>query len=247
MRYSLIIPAWNESAFIADTLRQVSAAMHRVEQSHSHRGEIIVVDNNSSDNTASIAQALGATVVFEAVNQISRARNCGASVASGEVLIFLDADTTCSDVLLARVLDNMATGRVVGGGSEIAPDKPVQAVAMRGIRMWNWIARTGKLAAGCFIYCRRDAFDAVGGFSNKVYAGEEIFMSRALKRWGKRHNLRFDINTVDPVSTSVRKLEWYSSMQLARQALLILVPGAVFSKRLCKTWYDTDEQRDKLQ
>ncbi len=76
------------------------------------------------------------------------------------------------------------------------------------------------------------------GFNERMYAGEELFLSRALKRWGRQHNMHFDIAWVDPVVTSARKLDWYSSSQLARQVLLILIPGAVFSKRMCKMWYD---------
>jgi glycosyltransferase involved in cell wall biosynthesis len=241
MRYSLIIPAWNEAAFIAHTLEAVKQAMQSLAEGTEHQGELIVVDNNSSDDTATIAAQLGAMVVFEPVNQIARARNRGAAAASGETLIFLDADTTCSELLLRHVLELIGTDKVVGGGSTIAPDKPIPAMAMRGLCLWNAVARTGGLAAGCFVFCRRDAFESVGGFSDRVYAGEEIFLSRQLKRWGKKRNMSFEIVTIDPVITSVRKLDWYSPMQLARQAMLVLIPGAVFSKRLCQTWYDDKE------
>lgn len=242
MNYSLIIPAWNEAAFIEHTLVSITAVMQQIELQGLHSGELIVVDNNSTDETASIAKRCGATVVFEPVNQIARARNRGVDHASGDLLIFLDADTTCSAQLLEHVISRIDSGEVVGGGSEIAPDRPVAGAAMRGLRLWNWIARSGKLAAGCFVFCRRDAFDAVGGFSDRVYAGEEIFLSRQLKKWGKLHDKRFEIVSIDPVVTSVRKLDWYSPMQLARQAILVLIPGAVFSKRLCKTWYDAGER-----
>ena len=50
--------------------------------------------------------------------------------------------------------------------------------------------------------------------------------------------MRFEIMTIDAVVTSIRKLEWYSSMQLVRQTMLVLIPGALYSRRLCKIWYD---------
>ncbi len=238
MHFSLIIPAWNESAFIAQTLGKLTAVLADVERHSGHRAELIVVDNNSTDTTAEIASSFGATVVFEPINQIARARNRGAKAASGEVLVFMDADTICSERLLNHVLARLETGAVVGGGSIIAPDKPIAAAAMRGIKIWNGISRTANLAAGCFLFCRRDAFDAIGGFSDKIYAGEEIFLSRALKRWGRKHDMRFEIVNIDAVVTSVRKLEWYSPLQLARQTMLVLIPGALYSRRLCRTWYD---------
>jgi glycosyltransferase involved in cell wall biosynthesis len=244
MRYSVIIPAWNEEAFLPQTLASITAVMRRLEDKGVHQGELIVVDNNSSDNTADIATKFGALVAFEPVNQIARARNRGAQLATGDGLIFLDADTCCSEQLLEHVLEKLSDGTVVGGGSTIAVDREVAPMAMRGIRFWNWLGCRVKLAAGCFVYCRRDAFDAVGGFSERVYAGEEIFLSRHLKHWAKHNNMTFDIVSIDPVITSARKLEWYSPMQLARQVLLMLIPGAVFSKRLCRTWYDSNANRE---
>jgi len=242
MRYSIIVPAWNEAAFIGTSLSRLRAAMEAVadrDGGGGHVGALIVVDNNSTDATAEIAREAGATVVFEPINRIARARNAGAKAATGEALVFVDADSWCDAKLLGAALDRLASGRVVGGGSTIAPDRPVDGAARRGLDFWNRVGSTFKLAAGCFVYCRRDAFDAVGGFSDKVYAGEEIFLSRALKRWGRRRGMRFDIIDEAPVVTSVRKLDWYSPAQLARQAALVFVPGALYSKTLCRTWYDS--------
>ena len=239
MKYSLIIPAWNEAEFLPDTLVSVNSAMQGVHACSEHRGELIVVDNNSTDNTGEIAKANGATVVYEPHNQIARARNRGAAAADGDALVFLDADSQCTARLLEHVLDMLESGSVVGGGSVIAPDKAISGAALRGLNLWNTLALKAGLAAGCFVFCRSDAFNQVGGFDTRVYAGEEIFLSRALKKWGKRKSMAFRIATVSPVVTSVRKLDWYSPAQIVRQALLVLIPGAVYSKRLCKTWYGT--------
>ena len=238
--YSIIVPAWNEAAFIEHSLNALFAAMRGVDH---WRGELVVVDNNSSDDTASVAEGCGARVVFEAVNQISRARNTGARAANGRYLIFIDADSHCDAVLLRETLDSLASGSIVGGGSPIRPDRPVNGLADHGLRFWNFLSRSLKLAAGCFVFCRRDAFEAVGGFSERVYAGEEIYLSRALKRHARRHGGRFAILETSPVTTSIRKLDWYSPLALFRQTLLVLIPGALYSKRLCRTWYD--EQRER--
>ena len=241
MRYTIVVPAWNEAEFIGPCVERVRAAMAGVP---GHAGELVVVDNNSTDATAEIARAGGARVVFEPVNRIARARNAGARTADGDALVFVDADSWCDATLLGAALGRLASGEVVGGGSTIAPDRPVTGGARRGLDFWNRIGTTLKLAAGCFVYCRRDAFEAVGGFSDKVYAGEEIFLSRALKRWGRRRGLAFEVLEEAPVVTSVRKLDWYSPAQLARQTALVLIPGALYSKTLCRTWYDTDGRRD---
>jgi len=244
MKYSIIIPAWNEAEYLPDTLQAVTQVMLNVRNAGRHDGELIVVDNNSSDHTATVARESGAKVVFEAVNQIARARNCGAAEAIGDALIFLDADTIFTDKLLTHTLNQLDEGLVVGGGSIITPDQDIPPMAMKCLTLWNWISRTGRLAAGCFLYCRRDAFLDIGGFNERVYAGEEIFLSRQLKRWARKRKLKFDIVTIDPVITSVRKLLWYTPGQLAKQLLLVFIPGAVFSKRLCRTWYDTTIRRN---
>ena len=245
MRYALIIPAWNEADFIGKTLDGISAAMSALAAQSEHIGTLIVVDNNSTDDTAYIAKGAGASVVFEPFNQIARARNAGAASIDPAIkaLVFLDADSLCSEKLLGNALDRLASGELVGGGSIIAPDKPVRGSALRAITGWNWLSRRANLAAGCFVFCRRDAFDDIGGFSDKVYAGEELFLSRQLKRWGKKRGQLFRILDVDPVVTSVRKIEWYGPMSLLGQTLLVLIPGALFSRRLCRMWYDKGTSR----
>lgn len=243
MDYSIVVPAWNEAALLPDTLASLTSAMQAPRVAQAHRGQLIVVDNNSTDATAAIAEAGGATVVFEPVNQIARARNAGAAAATGDALIFVDADSTIDATLLAAALERLERGGCVGGGSIIAADRPVSRAAQLGLDVWNRISVSAGYAAGCFVWCRRDAFEAVGGFSTRVYAGEEIYLSRALKRWARNNvvdgtRLRFEILTVSPVRTSTRKLDWYGPVALARQAALAFVPGALRSKRLMNTWYD---------
>src|SRR5690348_3637890 len=99
--YSIVIPCFNEEAFLPATLASVRAAMQSVA---SHRGEIVVTDNDSTDASADIARAAGARVVFEKHRQISRSRNVGAQAARGRFLIFVDADTKISAELLRATL-----------------------------------------------------------------------------------------------------------------------------------------------
>ncbi len=76
--YSIIIPAYNEEELLPATLASVGKAMQAVS---SHRGEIVVADNDSSDRTAEIARDAGARVVYEEHRQIARARNSGVWMA----------------------------------------------------------------------------------------------------------------------------------------------------------------------
>jgi len=81
-----------EEKCLGETLGQIKSASDVLTQ-FGWETELIVCDNNSNDRTGEIARAAGATVVFEPVNQIARARNYGASVATGDWMVFIDADS----------------------------------------------------------------------------------------------------------------------------------------------------------
>ncbi len=231
--YSIIIPAYNEADCLPVTLAHLARAMDSVDLD----GEIIVVDNNSDDNTRACALEAGAIVVHEPVNQISRARNTGAGHARGKYLIFLDADTLLDRELLQRALKNLTSNRHIGGGALVAGDRIAPKAAQRAMNGWNWLSQRFGLAAGCFIYSRADAFRLIGGFSERVYASEEVWLSRALKKEARRQQLLFTIIEEPKIRTSLRKLDWYSRRQLCWHTMVVFFPFALRSKTLCAFWY----------
>ncbi len=234
MEYSVIIPAYNEEAYLSKTLSALKTAMSSIK----YAGEIIVVDNNSSDNTAEIAKSFETKLVFEPINQISRARNAGVSEADGRYLIFLDADTVISPDLLQAALVMLESGKCCGGGVLVNMDKSLSKTMQRTLDFWNWLSMRFGLAAGCFIYCLREGFEAIGGFSEKVYASEEIWFSSQLKSWGKKHEYDFRIISDQSAITSSRKLDWYAPWEILLLSLLVLLfPPAVCFRLLCFPWY----------
>src|ERR1041384_6607824 len=100
MKVSIIVPAFNEEKLIAESLRCIRTATAAL-AARGWASELIVCDNNSSDRTLELAQAGGARVVFEPINQIARARNKGAEVATGDWLLFIDADSRPTPELFA--------------------------------------------------------------------------------------------------------------------------------------------------
>ncbi len=237
--YSIIIPAYNEAEELPTTLAAIRVAMAEVTLS----GECIVVDNNSSDETASVARAHGADcVVHEPINQIARARNAGVAVSRGRHLIFIDADTRIQPELLREALRLLDAGTHVGGGSVVHFEGEVSAVGRFGIGLWERISKLTQIAAGSFLFCQRTAFEAVGGYDEALYASEEVRFSRQIKKWGKAGSLRFAILDHAPAMTSARKLKWYSGVQiLGWVAFMIVLPLAVRSRKLCGFWYNRPE------
>ena len=132
MHLSIVIPAFNEERLIERCLQSISASL-AANVKPCFTAEIIVVDNNSTDNTAHLARQAGAQVVFEPINQIGRARNAGAAQATGDWLLFLDADSILNPGLLADILRLIEDGKSVGCGSTLH---------MQGLPRWrSWLAR----------------------------------------------------------------------------------------------------------
>lgn len=233
MKLSVVVPAYNEERLLGETLRHIRAGLHVFDR----RGwstELVLCDNNSTDRTAHIARAAGARVVFEPVNQISRARNRGAAEASGDWLLFIDADSSPSPALFADVLQTIEAGRCVGGGSTIAiPGAPL-AVRI-WVALWNALSRALSWAAGSFLFCEARAFRDAGGFSQELYAAEEIDLSRRLKRCG-----RFVILRRHPLATSDRKARLYTWREHAAFMWRMLTGGrrTLRSRDACSPWYD---------
>jgi len=122
VKISVVVPAFNEERLLGESLAQIKSAAHAFAQ----RGwdfELIVCDNNSTDRTAEIARAAGAIVVFEPVNQIARARNSGAAAATGDWLIFVDADSRPNAGLFAEVAGQISSGHCLAGGVTVRMDE----------------------------------------------------------------------------------------------------------------------------
>jgi len=230
---SIIIPAYNEAEWLPETLN----CLGKVIDGFGQPVEVIVVDNNSTDETAEIARSRGAQVVFEPVNQISRARNAGARVALGNYLVFLDADTLLSENLLRTAMNRLNGGGCCGGGARVALGEAVHSFVRTGVRVWNYGSVTAGIAAGCFLFCLKKAFESVGGFSEQVYAGEEYWLSRRLKFWGNRNGMTFEIIDEPPIITSSRKLRWFSPLQMIAILLMGALPLSTRSRALCAFWY----------
>ena len=238
MKFSIIIPAFNEAKLLPETLAFLAsgrAVMHQT----GVETELIVADNNSTDGTSEIARQAGATVAFEPVNQIGRARNTGARAASGEWLLFLDADSKPSHELLMDLLEVAQDDRVIGGGVTLLQDGNFFGFGV-ALRLWNRWSRISKEAAGSFLYCRREAFETLGGFDAKFFAGEEIDFSRRLQKLARTRGQKMVILHRHPLLTSSRKATLYKPREFFGFFMkTIFRRGKTLEKREdCPIWYD---------
>lgn len=196
---SFIIPAHDEERLIGASLDALNATIRDLDVTC----EIIVVVDASTDATAAIASRAGARVIEVEHRQIAATRNAGAAFALGELLVFVDADTLVNPALVRaaiRAVDNGA----VGGGCAVRMEGPLSRSERIALRFFTWLFRLIRIAPGCFLFCTRGAFDAVGGFDEAWFAGEDVAMSRALTRHGRFVILR------ESVQTSARKLRTHT-------------------------------------
>ncbi|HEY2629987.1 MAG TPA: glycosyltransferase [Usitatibacter sp.] len=227
---SFIIPAYNEEKYLGPTLAAIHGAMKQVREPY----EIVVANDASSDGTAAMAEQAGARVITAQKRQIAGTRNSGARASTGEVLIFVDADTQVSGPLVAAALAALRDG-AVGGGAPVQFDHAprwVKRMLVVFVPLYFWTARW---AAGCFIFCTRAAYDAAGGFDETLYASEEIFFSRALKDLGRFVILK------ERVTTSARKTDGQTPWSMLWMTLRIAAGGVSSLKkrdgRVAEFWY----------
>jgi glycosyltransferase involved in cell wall biosynthesis len=238
VKISIVVPAFNEERLLGASLAQIKSAAGAF-TALGWETELIVCDNNSTDRTADIARAAGATVVFEPVNQIARARNSGAAAATGDWLVFVDADSHPSAALFANVAEQIQSGRCLAGGVTVRLDEK-HFVAGCITQLWNCASRSLKLLAGSFIFVETAVFRQVGGFSHELFVAEELELSKRLKQFARKQGRGLVILHLHPLVTSARKMKLYTIGEHLRfLAKIILSNGrALGSREKAHLWYD---------
>ena len=228
MMISFIVPAYNEERLLGATLDALHAAGRAMEE----RYELVVVDDGSTDGTALIARCHGARVVTVVHRQIAATRNSGAQAATGALFIFVDADTIVNEAVVRAAIVALRDG-AVGGGAAVEFEGSIPLYARLLMPVFVRVFRAARLATGCFLFCTRAAFEAVGGFDEAFYGAEELVMSQALKRYGKFVVLR------QAVSTSGRKLRTHSVREVLMLLGRLVLRGskAVKQRQGMELWY----------
>jgi len=234
---SFIVPAYNEEYELPATLRALQAAADTAAQ---QPYEIIVVDDASDDATGRIAEESGARLVPVRLRQIAAVRNAGARAAQGDIFFFVDADTHITAATLASALRALEAG-CVGGSARVKLDRAVPLWARIFLVLFCAIYFAMNLGIGAFIFTRRKAFEAVGGFDEQYFAGEEVYLTLALRKLGRFVILR------ESITTSARKIRMHSGRSFFRQWLGLLFGGkrALRGRRRLDLWYDGKREQSR--
>ena len=224
MKLSFIIPAWNEETLIGLTIKSIQQSADDFEF------EIIVADDASDDRTSEIAKELGATVVSCNNRQIGLTRNDGAVVATGDLLIFVDADTLVSKTVVRETVEAIENGAVAGGSFPMFEGN-VPLLAKVITPTLRIMFRLLRVAAGAYMFCTPASFKSAEGFDANFFAAEEVHLSNKLHKIGK-------FKTINArVITSGRKFRTHSSFEILTTLLLVSIPGIRNIKKRKNLWY----------
>jgi glycosyltransferase involved in cell wall biosynthesis len=227
---SFIIPAYNEELELSSTIAAIrQAAATGTVQAH----EIIVVDDASTDATSRVAGRAGARVISINRRHIAAARNAGARAAQGDKLFFVDADTRINGKHIDEANAAFEAG-YAGGSARIITDGVIPIWGRIFLRAFCTVYFALNLGAGAFLFTTRRNFDAIGGFDEQYFIGEEVYFSLALRKLGRFKVLR------EPILTSGRKLRMYSARHVLSRSFSIIIrgPRGARSRDKLELWYD---------
>lgn len=201
MRFSVVIPAYNEAGYLGPALEGLAR------QDFDGSYEVIVVDNCSTDATAEIARAYGATVVHEPVPGVCAARQRGTAAAQGEIVVSTDADTVHPPDWLSRIdAAFAASSSVVAVGGPCRYQHPSWWAKAYPVLLFGMVAAV-YLLIGRVVYvtATNTAFlrTAFPGYDTKLtQGGDELDLLRRMRRRGRVAWLADNV-----VDTSPRRLE----------------------------------------
>ena len=184
---SVVVPAHNEGL----VLPRLLASLQSARDAHVNGPaavEVIVADNASTDDTAAVAAAHGCRVAPVEKRCIGAARNGGAAIAKGRVLAFVDADTVVHAFTFDAVQAALADARVVGGATGVTLDRWSVGLALTYAMMVPMVWATG-MDTGV-VFCRREDFEALGGYDESRLVAEDVDFLWRLRRLGARRGQR---------------------------------------------------------
>lgn len=232
MKLSVIVPAYNEEILLPATLTAIGAAISELSC------EIIVVDNESADKTAQIAADFGAKVVSESEHNIAKVRNTGAKNASGDVLIFIDADTRVPPTLFQKIIDAMKNENCFGGAVAVEYDESQRKWMKYYLHGWKFWEKFFNMKQGAAQFCRKSVFEKLNGYDKSIFVGEDIEFYWRLAKFAKRNEGHASFIENPKVRTSARRLDKTSLWKTFVHWNPMFIRLAWRRKSVWKDWYE---------
>lgn len=234
MKVSVVIPAYNEERCLPETLKRIGESLSAA----ACDSEVIVVDNDSRDGTRRVAEESGARVMEEKEHNISRVRNTGAAGSTGDVLIFVDADTLVAEALFRKITEVLEDGRCLGGAVAVGYGDLERKWMKWYLAGWRFWGKFFDMKQGAAQFCRKSAFEALGGYDPTIFVGEDIEFYWRLSRYARRNGGYLHFVEHPEVITSARR---FDKMSLWKTFLLthpVFIRLAWRKKFFWQDWYE---------
>lgn len=245
-RFSLIIPAYNETAVLPALLDTVETARARYNNGAA-AVEVIVSDNMSTDSTASIAESRGCRVVREEKRIISAVRNKGASIADGEVLVFVDADALLHPETFNAIDGSLISGEVIAGATGVKLQRMSLGIAAAYAVMVPMVWLTG-MDTGV-VFCFHEDFLQLGGYDEDLLFAEDVQFLLDLKKLGKSRGRKLTRVTTAKAIASTRKFDefgdWHYVAMIFRFCFWMLFSPHRFETFANTYWYGNQRQNNQ--
>ncbi|HVT01832.1 MAG TPA: glycosyltransferase [Thermoanaerobaculia bacterium] len=243
LRFSLVIPAYNEAALLPRLLESVETA-RRAYVKGRDTIEVIVADNSSTDATARIAADHGCLVATVEKRVIGAARNGGAAIAQGEIICFVDADARVHPQTFNEIERALETGRVIGGATGVKLERWSLGLLCTFAAMVPIVVLM-RMDTGV-VFCLRDDFKAVQGYSETRLFAEDVEFLFKLRALGRPRRQRLARVTTAKAIASVRKFdkygEWHYFTQIARLVGLMIRSPEGATEFVRRYWYNDRDQ-----
>jgi glycosyltransferase involved in cell wall biosynthesis len=229
IRFSVIIPAYNEAQFLPRLLDSIEAAKSKY-SGDSQAIEVIVANNNSTDRTAEVASKRGARVVTIEKRRIAAARNGGGHAARGDILCFIDADSAVHPQSFDAIDLAIESGRYVAGATGVVLERKSFGLLITYCLMMPMVWLT-RMDTGV-IFCRREDFEAVGGYDESRFYAEDVLFLLALRRLGRSKGQRLTRLRGAKALGSTRKFDQFGDWHY------FWMLGHVLKSLLTWNWHD---------
>jgi rSAM/selenodomain-associated transferase 2 len=189
---SVVIPVFNEAKTLETTIGAIHAETVPI--------EVIVVDAESSDESAAVAKKAGARIICSHFRQRAHQLNLGAQQARAEMIIFLHADTILPLTAIDRMVNVLRVPTIAGGAFRRRYASPSKLLRITCLLAFCRNFMIGWHLGDQAMFVRRSVFFQLGGF-REVDQFEDLDFSRRLGRFGR-------IVTLSPcVTSSARRFD----------------------------------------
>lgn len=225
IQVSVIIPTLNEEKYIEDCLKSIKKQNFK-------NYEIIVSDGLSEDNTVKIAKKYTKNVISSKDKGIGDGRNKGAKIAKGEILLFLDADTTIAPNLLDKLSESMENKDIIGLTTEVKSKEALALIDIIEFKIYNFFVKaslylpflTPQISGVCFCI-KNSIFKKVGGFDTEMKTCEDLKFCEKAKKYGKFLYLKGSY-----ANTSIRRMKKWGRFKFITYQTISLINYILFKK-----------------